>query len=243
MAPANADPGSVDPTGFPDCRTCPLGAATRGACSFSRLERRAGSIQWAQGDTPSGLVWVRRGHLTLAAVDADGEVASFLVKGPRSLLGVEGLFGRPAAAEVRTLTDVALCRLDPDKARQWLGEATPAWAVLRHVLDDRGRFGEADESSRVSCLRRVARLLAGDGALLGDAGRSGLTKEQAARLLRMRPETFSRCLRRLALGGYVDARRGVRVLDPAGLERLAAGDPPGRGRGRRERPERLTPHR
>jgi hypothetical protein len=57
---------------------------------------------------------------------------------------------------------------------------------------------------------------------LVEAGRSKpFNKERVARMLGMRPETFSRNLRTLSDRKLIESNVGLRVLDAPALERLA----------------------
>ncbi len=204
-----------------DCGVCPIGTANGGPCPFSRGAHPAGTTVCPQAEGDPPLLFLRQGYVAMSAVAADGADASFALRGPGSLLTPEVLSGASVDREVRALTAAMVCSLPSRGVERWLGHnGGPARALLALVVAEleHERFEQA--LRRGPCLRRVAAFaLAYDGVVSTD--RRGVTKAVAARLLDIRPETFSRCVRELSDHKLVDSRRGLRVLDPSTLEALS----------------------
>ncbi len=164
---------------------------------------------------------MREGLLALASTDAAGGEGSLALRGPRSLLCLEALLGLPAPVEIRALSEVKLCCLSSGRLMHWVGpESSPARAVVSLLLTE---FQERQRDMgwhEGKSLTRVARyLLARD--LWPEDGKP-LRKQTMARLLGMRPETLSRCLRELVSRGAIDAGRGHRVQDVGALKAISA---------------------
>ena len=206
-----------------ECNACPLCLANRGRCNFAQTRAAAGTLVFAQGEPMDRACFIREGLLTLSVFSAEGAERNFAVRGPRTLLGAESLNGGASAAEVRALTDVKLCVLSSSQFSAWLGpDHTPARAVLGFLLSEL-QHEQSDQDWRTGdCDSRVAKLaLACEDAQVSN-GFPVRQKQQMARLLGMRAETFSRSLRRLSEGGLIDAK-SLRVRNREQLETLATG--------------------
>jgi CRP/FNR family transcriptional regulator len=187
-------------------------------------------VIFGEGDSADGFHVVRSGRVKVYRLSGDGREQILHIWGAGEPFGevavfVGGVF--PAHAEAiddcRTIYVpraglIDLLRRDPDLALAWLG-------VLSIRLR---RF--ADMVEALTLKEAPARLAS---YLLLVADRQGgaekieldITKGQLANLLGATPETLSRVLTRMTGEGFVEAigPRGLRVLDRAALEDLAAG--------------------
>jgi len=204
-----------------DCASCIFGKASAPErCPWSPVSRPAGATLVREGEVPERLLLVRDGLVAKEGADGSGPLA---VRGPAALLGLEALHGEKARASAVALTPVKLCALSPEHAKAWLGPVQgPARAMLELALVDAGRFGDESAWRRGDCLARVARFLLAQAAS-GTAPARPLPKATAARMLGMRAETYSRCLRQLGERGLIEARPPHAPRDRAALEEVAAG--------------------
>ncbi len=202
----------------PSCDQCALGA-----CPPCRYKPRAidrGERLWAQGDQPAAVIFVKEGVLGLSATDANGRELSAGVRGPRSMLGLEGLSQQPARSSVVALTPAVVCSLPATEVRTNLSlrEAT---TLLDLALDELAQSAR-DAALRVGpAISRVARFILDYGALCVPGARAPFSKRHIAELLDLRAETMSRSLRVLVDAGLI--RPGLRVCDEAALEAVAQG--------------------
>ena len=72
-------------------------------------------------------------------------------------------------------------------------------------------------------LARLARFLLEFSKLVEGGRKAPFSKQHVARILGMRAETLSRCLRQLVDAGVVESGRQVRVRDGARLSAIARG--------------------
>ena len=205
------------------CATCALGAS--GSCLFSPRQVTAGAVLELQGEVATEVSFVKQGLLALSAIDAAGLEMLASVRGPRALIGLEGLHGRSARFTVTALMDSVVCTTAAaalSRDVELHRPSHPASALLGVVLD------ELDSTCRDANLRagpartRVARFIAAYAGLLRPGQRTAFSKRHVATLLGIRPETMSRCLKALADEGLIADDR-IEVLDPEGLDDVAHG--------------------
>lgn len=210
------------------CATCPLGIGSLPrACPFRETIFGSDQRVLTQGERPGQLWYLRTGLLLLSAHGPDGNETFCTVREGPALLGTEELQGQASPHEARTLTAAVLCRLPGSELDGWLeGGAGPARAVLELVLSELTRRQDEDAHLNGSATSRVARFLL---ARLEAGGSEApvLRRQNIARILRMRPETFSRALRRLRTLGAIGAPPGLEVADETVLRAVAASDPVG----------------
>ena len=211
--------------------TCRLGIASRPqACPFHEVKRSAGTILQLQGEIPGRIWYVREGQVALGTVSASGEEQSYAVRGPDSVVGIEGLLGSPTAFQAWALSDVVLCGLDAESFRAWLGELdSPIGAILKLTLQEATERASERHGLEGSAVQRVARFL-----LRSFRGESrdkplGMSQQVLARTLGMRPETLSRALAELRRAEAIAPGRKLRLLNVAELE-AAAGEAPDEAR-------------
>jgi CRP-like cAMP-binding protein len=139
------------------------------------------------------------------------------------MLGLEGAFGHAMHYEVRALTDVALCSLDVDSFKRWIGPLdSMLGTVLRLSLEEAMRRAGERQAVEGTALRRVARFLTQattEGPNEGEP--RDIPLGVLANILGMRPETLSRALSELRAAGALASGRTLRVVNREKL-RLAA---------------------
>jgi CRP-like cAMP-binding protein len=138
------------------------------------------------------------------------------------MLGLEGVLGHSMPYEVRALTDVALCFLDADSFKRWVGPLdSPVGTVLRLSLDEAMRRAGERHAIEGTALRRVARFLRETTNEATDGEARDIPLGVLAHVLAMRPETLSRALSDLRAKGALAPGRSLRIADREKL-RLAA---------------------
>ncbi len=204
-----------------DCSDCEL--MMQGRCVFAPKKLAAEAVLTAQDMVAGEVTFVREGVVALTVLTPDGAEAHVAVRGPRSMLGLEALSGRPSPAEVTAVTDLQLCAAPAERVRSWLGPESAARRMFELAV------GELLEQRRDVDLRsgpadvRVARFLLLCAEHVGRTRDAPFSKARAASVLGLRPETMSRVLKRLASRGIVDSSKNVRVLDLEALRAVAVG--------------------
>jgi CRP-like cAMP-binding protein len=215
-----------------ECAECPLNA--NGRCVFVARKLSAGTAIWGQGDVPREVVFVKDGLLSITSSDSTGHEVMSAVRGPRSLLGFEGLRIQPSRGSVDAITDVQVCTADANMVRQWVGldqtsqgqrdgSTSSATSLLSLALDELDRTARDIDLRSGPALARVARFLLASAKLI-DAGRQApFSKQHVAQLLGIRAETMSRCLKKLQTAGLIESGRAVRIRDTDRLGEVARG--------------------
>ncbi len=183
-----------------------------------------GAVLVTQGQVPHRLHLIRSGTVAVSSVESDGAEASFALRGPRALVGMEGLAMHPARAEVRALTPVRTCSATADEISRWLGpQDAPSRVLFELAMDGLNAREDDDALRRGEAVSRVARFLFHWSLL---EPRPALPRQVMARALSMRPETLSRCLHRLDEQGLIRHTAALEVLDRAGLRQLGGTEAP-----------------
>ena len=224
------------------CASCPV--RDRAACAaLSEQERdelarlgkhvtvRRGETLFAAGDESFACATLISGALKISSFGPDGTERILSLVHPSGFVGE--MFSPVARHDVIALTDSRLCvfgRRDYEKAV----ERFPALgrALLRRSAEDLFETRSViDLMSRRSAKQKVAGFLL---ALARAASESPchardqfdlpLSREEMAGVLGLTIETVSRQIGRLENDGVIEreGRRGIRLLDPARLEALAA---------------------
>jgi CRP-like cAMP-binding protein len=203
------------------CQACGL-VLRSGAtdCPYRDAKKAAGTVLIPEGQTPESVIYLRRGQVVLSSTSASGSEVSCAVRGPNTMIGLEALLDRPIPYQVWALTDVAICTLEVDQFRTWLGEmSSPLGAALGYSLEEAARRVGERHALEGTAVRRVARFLL-DHAEQDSGGESLDTPHRLlAGILGMRPETLSRALAELRDAGALAPGRSVRVTS---IERLRA---------------------
>jgi CRP-like cAMP-binding protein len=176
-----------------------------------------------QGERAASVYFVQEGLMLLCGSDSEGEERLASLRGPNALLCYEALGERLSPVEVRALGPARLCALPVFQLEEWLGPGnSPARILVRLLMEELARRDEDLACRSGDALGRVARLLAACSEETDYLSR--VPQQLIARTLGIRPETFSRCLRRFADEGVLTLRP-IRVLCS---ERLLAFAEPGR---------------
>jgi CRP-like cAMP-binding protein len=203
------------------CSTCDLGGS--GSCPFTPRSVRRDAVVSSQGQISGEIGFVKSGILVMSSVGTSGEEQRVSVRGPRSVVGLEALEGQGAAEEVRALTDVVLCRSDVPRVKRWASGGPAANALLQLAIGEMGLRRAEVDLRQGQAMTRVARFALAYANLVESGRGKHFSKERVARMLGMRPETFSRVLRKLSDQKLIDSKVGIQVLDAAALQRIAAG--------------------
>jgi CRP/FNR family transcriptional regulator len=184
----------------------------------------AGDVILHQGDDSSILV-VLDGHLAIRRTTIEGRRLITLILTRGGLASVLPLSARPAGADLVALTPISAAILRAQNVRSLAaGDPGLAMDLLDNVL---GAFeellGRVDGLMYQGARRRVARIL----HLYADlffTGAPVLTRSHLPELVGTSREMTGRVLRALEAQGLVArvGRSGLALLDPAGLEALAA---------------------
>lgn len=207
-----------------NCANCPIGAA----CERARerygcvpLRAPAGALIAASVDREDRAYFIREGALAVCTLDIDGRESTVALRGPRSLLFSGALSAGGGEYELRALTELAVCVAPTATVRDWVGaEGTPGRAMFELLYGELASRQQDAIWRSGDSLARVARFLSCCG---GEQEVPLLQKQLIARILGMRPETFSRCLKQLVERGLVDDEDGLRVLDRDALAEAGQG--------------------
>jgi CRP-like cAMP-binding protein len=203
------------------CSTCDLGRT--GSCPFTPRSIGRDAVVSTQGQVADEVGFVKSGILVMSSVGTAGEEQRVSVRGPRSVVGLEALEGQGAAEEVRALTDVVLCRSDVPRVKRWASAGPAANALLQLAIGEMGLRRAEVDLRQGQAMTRVARFALAYANLVESGRGKHFSKERVARMLGMRPETFSRILRKLSDQKLIDSKIGIQVLDAPALQRIAAG--------------------
>jgi CRP-like cAMP-binding protein len=197
------------------CKRCAIGNAFRNRCAFTPILKGARTLIIGKDERNENLYFVREGMIALGPRDAPE--ASLVLRGPRTLFGIEALRGLPSPTDVWALTCVRVCVLPAAQATEWVGPPdSPGRTMLELLAGDAVHRQREEHWRSGESVSRVARFLL---SLAQTPGQPRIPKQILARLLGMRAETFSRCLHKLCDQGLVDI--SGRVLDTAGLAKVA----------------------
>jgi CRP/FNR family transcriptional regulator len=187
---------------------------------------RAGRSILHQGDETS-LALILNGHVALRRTTVDGRQLIIRIVGRGEIVSILPLVARPSSADALALTasPAAVWRGDDVRA---LARADPGFAVdiLDQVLATfEDVVGRLDGLLYQNALRRVARVLLQHSDLFF-VERPVLTRAHLPILVGTSREMTGRVLRVLEARGLVArvGRSRLRLLDPAGLVAVAAGD-------------------
>lgn len=202
------------------CSTCELGRT--GSCPFTPRAIPRDAVVSAQGQVADEIGFVKSGILVMSSVGTGGEEQRVSVRGPRSVIGLEALEGQGTGEEVRALTDLVLCRSEVQRVKRWAAAGPAANALLQLAIAEMAQRRAEVDLRQGPAMTRVARFAIQYAALVESGRGKHFSKERVARMLGMRPETFSRILRKLSDQGLIDSKVGIQVLDGPALQRLSA---------------------
>jgi CRP-like cAMP-binding protein len=189
------------------------------------MDRRlpSGTSLYVAGQPAERMWFVKSGALVLSRESAEtsGEGLIWAVRGPGSILGVEGLVRATYLDSARAVVDAVVCVASRELIEGWLGAREPAArALLECVLLTQGNDSPRRAGADGNAQQRVAAWVLGQEQATGPA----LPRKVTAELLGMLPETLSRALAAFAARGVLEVtRRSVTILDRSALEEAARG--------------------
>lgn len=171
---------------------------------------------------PQTVWYLRRGRAVFGSLTESGTLGACGVRGSESLLGLESLLGESMPHSVWALTDVVLCSIDVTAFKAWMGRlGSPMGAVLELALRESGRRAADRQALEGTAVQRIARFLLTSHQASGPDDPLDVQQRVVARVLGMRPETFSRALARLRDGRAVARGRSVRIANLDALKKFA----------------------
>ena len=190
-----------------------------------RLDIPAGTIAYRDWEVPRTAL-VADGLLRVYVQSSNGRQTTLRYARAGDLIGVPVAVGGPVGVSVQALTDTIVWMLNPT-ALQRLGHADArfAWAIAEEVTRRLYEVIEIFTGNAFGSLRqRVARQLL-DLAAEQQRGQgliARVTQQELADAAGTVREVAARVLRQMREQGLVDTtRQGIRILDPAGLQREA----------------------
>lgn len=206
------------------CQTCGLvNRASVTECPFHDARRTAGTILIHEGTKPTSIIYLRRGQVVLSSTSASGAEVSCAVRGPDTMIGLEALLDQPMPYQVWALTDVAVCMLDTDGFRNWLGSlASPLGAALNFSLQEAARRVGERQALQGTALKRVARFLLQHAEASPEGEFLRTPHRVLAGILGMRSETLSRAFAELRDAGALSPGRNIRIKSLPRLRELAS---------------------
>jgi CRP-like cAMP-binding protein len=192
---------------------------------------RRGTILFHEGDAPESVIVVRSGRVKISSYTADGKEVVLAVREPGELLGeLSAIDGEHRSATATALESVEAAWVPAAVFRSFLAaQPRAAFAMLEMMSGklrdaDRKRveFGAYDTTGRVA--RRLVEMAERFGETTGDGVRITLplSQQELAGWTGASREAVSKSLHQLRSRGFIEtARRGITVLDLAGLRRRA----------------------
>jgi CRP-like cAMP-binding protein len=200
------------------------------ALGVSRRYRK-GTILFHEGDAPESVIVVRAGRVKISSFTEDGKEVVLAVREPGQLLGeLSAIDGEHRSATATAMENVDAAWVPAGVFRSFLaGQPGAAFALLEVMsakLRDADRkrieFGAYDTTGRVA--RRLVEMADRFGETSGDGVRITLplSQQELAGWTGSSREAVSKSLHQLRARGFIEtARRGITVLDLAGLRRRA----------------------
>lgn len=186
------------------------------------VSRRAGSVLFSEGDGPSDVYFVLQGEVEISR-GAPGKRRVVAYAGPGSVLGDLAVFAdRPYSFSASATGSVRVLRLDRSRL---LGELAENPALLMRWLVSGQRRLERTQRRVIELMHKT--VLAQVADVLLDESRSrdpvNLSQATIANLLGVSRQSVNEALGRLRDQGMVSTGyRAIRILDPEGLQRIAA---------------------
>jgi CRP-like cAMP-binding protein len=190
-------------------------------CPFTDTRVEAGATLASEGQVPSKIVFLRRGQVVLSTPRGSSHERSCAVRGPGALLGLDAVLGRELPYEVRALTHVAACAVDPEAFKAWMGPLdSPLGVTFRLSLEETARRTGERHAVEGTSVRRVARFLC-ETTDESEGEPPSIPLGVLASILGMRAETLSRALAELRELRILAPGRKICVSDPVALRRAA----------------------
>lgn len=192
---------------------------------------RRGAVLFNEGEEAGHVVVVRSGRVKVSSYTEDGKEIVLAVREPGELLAeLSAIDGEPRGATATALEPVEAALVPAADFRSFLDERPGvAFALLEMTVGklrdaDRKRveFGAYDTTGRVA--RRLVEMAERFGEETGNGVRITLplSQQELAGWTGSSREAVSKALQQLRVRGFIEtARRGITVLDLAGLRRRA----------------------
>jgi CRP/FNR family transcriptional regulator, cyclic AMP receptor protein len=190
-----------------------------------------GAVLFNEGEEAGHVIVVRSGRVKVSSYTEDGKEIVLAVREPGELLAeLSAIDGEPRGATATALEPVDAALIPAEDFRSFLdGRPGVAFALLEMTVGklrdaDRKRveFGAYDTTGRVA--RRLVEMAERFGEETGDGVRITLplSQQELAGWTGSSREAVSKSLHQLRARGFIEtARRGITVLDLAGLRRRA----------------------
>jgi CRP/FNR family transcriptional regulator, cyclic AMP receptor protein len=200
--------------------------------AMGRVKRyRRGAVLFNEGEEAGHVIVVRSGRVKVSSYTEEGKEIVLAVREPGELLAeLSAIDGEPRGATATSLEPVDAALVAAADFRSFLEERPMvAFALLEMTAGklrdaDRKRieFGAYDTTGRVA--RRLVEMAERFGEETGDGVRITLplSQQELAGWTGASREAVSKSLHQLRVRGFIEtARRGITVLDLAGLRRRA----------------------
>jgi CRP/FNR family transcriptional regulator len=198
----------------------------------ARRSLRRGDALFRRGDPFSSIYAVRTGFFKTCNTSEDGrdQVTGFQMAG--ELLGFDGIATDVHACDAVALEDSQVCVIPYGRLEELGREFTELQRQFHRIMSREivREHGVMRMLSGMRAEERVAAFLANLLQRLEARGFSAsslvlrMTREEIGTYLGIKLETVSRCFSKFDEDGVLEVRqRKVRILDPQGLQRIAAG--------------------
>jgi CRP/FNR family transcriptional regulator len=197
-----------------------------------RRSLRRGDALYRRGDPFASIYAVRTGFFKTCNTSEDGrdQVTGFQMAG--ELLGFDGIAGDVHCCDAIALEDSQVCVIPYGRLEELGREFTELQRQFHRIMSREivREHGVMRLLSGMRAEERVAAFLANLAQRLEARGFSPsslvlrMTREEIGTYLGIKLETVSRCFSKFDEDGVLEVRqRKVRILDAAGLQRIAAG--------------------
>ncbi len=222
------------------CRTCPIAAqclpARLDAVAIQKFELavsrsrhlRTGEHLFRMGDPFRAIFVVNTGSFKTCAVDAEGRehIGSFHFAG--DIMGIDAIYPDRHVSSAIALSSGSVCILPYSQLMSLIHELPEVQVQMLRMLS-RDMLGNSSMAGDFTAEERTAAFLVMVSARQRQRERESpeldlaMSRQDIANYLRLAPETVSRVLARFQKSGFIKAdRRHITLLDPDGLEDLAA---------------------
>lgn len=191
---------------------------------FERREYPAGETLQRRGEPVERVRVIREGRVLLEVVDATGERVSCSSRRAPSAVGLEALAREPAKTDAFVTADAVLLEGDAAEVDLWAASPQGSRRLLDLALDEQLRQQAERELMAGSAVTRLARFVLSRDEDEHLSGWVGAQLTEISCLLRMRPETLSRCVTELRLRRVLGDHDRLEIRDRRALERLATAD-------------------
>lgn len=222
------------------CRTCAIAQqclpARLDPAAIQKFERavsrtrqvRTGEHLFRMGDPFRSIFVVNAGSFKTCVVDAEGRehISSFHFSG--DIMGIDAIYPDRHVSSAIALSGGSVCVLPYPVLMSVIHEMPEVQGQILRMLS-RDMLGNSSMAGDFTAEERTAAFLVMVSARQRQRDRESpeldlaMSRQDMANYLRLAPETVSRVLARFQKNGFIKAdRRHITLLDPEGLEDLAA---------------------